>query len=212
MTIEFLSLIKSFASRSKFVERDICGTSIKFYPISPGDLFLMRSVSASLADALGLLFTARGSKATARDSGSLFRTVKEGDATVQENQVDAISKEMAELRTEQATKAYKQLSDLILNRENMEIIARMILSSMRAKDKDDPMAVAQLLEQDISVVKDMLKGMLDASSEAMGQLGKDIGRVLKEGVAPQDQPLEEEEEESEEEQPTMRSVPPSPLK
>lgn len=187
--IQFIELCKTLAGKSKPVEKEVApDTKVLFYPITPGDIFHLKALSSSVADALGLLFTARGQKATARDSETIFRNVKDesedGNGTVDENIVGAVTVEMAELRTKQTQEAYKQLSELVSDRANMEVLAKIILSSLRAQDKADPMAVAQMLELDLPVFMKFVGGMLDASSGAMGQLGKDIGRVLKEGIAP----------------------------
>lgn len=200
--VQFLEIVKGIAQRTKPVERVINEETVRFYPITPFDLYQLRGLSSDIAEAFGLLFTSRGAKATSRDSEAMFRSVKstgEDEGEITENVVGAISVEMAKLRTEQATEAYKKLASLVLERQNMEIIAKIILSSLRAEDKGDPLAAKAMMELDLPVFLKFLGGMLDASGESMGRLGKDIGRVLKDGIAPTSEDNLSEVEESERE-------------
>lgn len=118
------SEIRDLLKTTKSVSVRVGETEIEFFPISVGMLFAIKTLASPLAKALTSLFAD-----TSRDYELIQRDFA---ANGKETVASAIPLDTLRWRAEQREKAIAQFIEAISAKENQDLIARMLMNSMRS--------------------------------------------------------------------------------
>ncbi len=175
----------SFLSKT-FFEADVDGRRVKFYPIGMRTAFRIRGMTAQLFQALQTLF------ATDRDDVTKARTkvvTKEGDYKEDEN-VTALSPELAALRSGQKQDAIQKIVDSLLSEDSSFVLAELLIDSMRDEDFPRPPKTQDLAafvsNVSANCMVEMVMGLVGANKQLFSPLAKwvkEAGGVLKARLA-----------------------------
>lgn len=159
----------SFLSPSGITHK-IAGKDYTFYPISVQMAFRLRTMGSKMMAAFGALFVD-----TSADVGSHNRIVSDSQGSaVNEITVDPIDPRLAEIRAEHKQKAFQSLFDAIVNDDNKEILAEVVMDSLKdvfgegARPSPDEF----LADVPLPVFTEMLIGVFKANKGVLGPLGE----------------------------------------
>lgn len=160
-----------------FEEHEINGTPARFYPVSVGLAFKLRRTAEPIAKALTVLF---------QDKNQDFGTKTTTDKETQQIVIEPLSPTMAEFRAKQSQQAWSDLLGAFTDEENMSVISEIIQDSLR-EDFPDPIPAKEFFARvPMTVMPEMLMGILKANKGVFGPLGKTLENTLsraKESVA-----------------------------
>lgn len=150
----------------------------KFYPISVGLAFKLRSVAKPLTKALTTLLGD-----TKEDTGSIQRVVANAQGTSdQEIVIEPISADLARLRHEQRQKAVEELVEALTAEANLEIVGDILVDSLREDfppgDKSNPTGKQFMAEITLPNVPDLLIGVAKANKGVFGPLVSKVGAMM----------------------------------
>lgn len=177
---DFTKMLDSYFTPKGVLHEVAAGQpSIRFYPISPGLLFQLRSVARPIALALAVLFQDKD-----RDGGRVLRsfrdpkTGEEGTETV----LEPVSVEMAKFRSDEREVAIDRLLDAVADEKTRIILARIVWDSAREDfDRGPGIPSAEQLKQlvdspamTIEAWGALLKGVAKANAGILGPLGEKL--------------------------------------
>jgi len=119
--------------KPKYVESEVNGEKLRFFPISMRLLFRLRDIGKSLAKAIASIFN--------RDEdhvGSTTRNVTEGEQVMQVTEIEAISPELAELREKKRVEAITDVVDTLTDPQSGDVVAEIIMDSLRENFDRNP--------------------------------------------------------------------------
>lgn len=183
-------------------------SDIDFYPVSVGMMFKLRRLAKPLAQAISVL-TAGGAK----DTGQIYRQVGdpvrdadgkpiivgEGDSatTIRDTETiaEAITPELAELRSKQKTEAVESLVSACMDEDNLVIIGSIIMDSMRIPNADRPPAKEFINSIPTDKLPDLILGVGKANKGVFGPLAGKLSPLFTRAQQALDERLSDENEE-----------------
>ena len=163
----------------EFIEHDVQGQLLKFYPISARSAFRIRSLAQPLVQALTVLFTRHDT-----DTAQQSKLNKEGVA--QDVRIEAISADLAAARTKEREKAVGGAINALLNPDNSAVVGMLLADSLR-DDMPRDLGVADAKrfvdEMPLPALKDMLVGLGKANKKVFGPLADRAESLVKKGLA-----------------------------
>jgi hypothetical protein len=162
----------------KGVVREINGKDWKFYPVSVGKLFALRSTISDIVGAFATLF-GKDDGDTSQEHEKIIQG--EGGGTITRTSVGAISPELAKLRTQQREAGARSAVEALMSDKNKLAIARLLADSLRddfERDAPDEEVTAFFDELDISDLYEMVMGFVAANTKVFGPLADRIKATL----------------------------------
>lgn len=146
----------------------------RFYAVSAGMLFKLRTLAKPVAAALTTLLTRNGS-----DEGSVHRQVGGDKETV----VEAIRPDLAALRAKQKQEAVEGLIEAVMAEGNLAVLGEIVIDSMREKflpddRKNHPPAKEFINAVPAPIFTQMLIGVAKANKDTFGPLAGTAGSAL----------------------------------
>jgi hypothetical protein len=167
-----------------FVEHDVCGTRLRFYPNRIGLLHELAEVSKPVAAALAALFADKSGDATSTD-----KTMVQGDTTVRECSLQGVAPEVIRLRADERERAVAALLSAVSDARNRLLLGRLLMDSLRdefpyAVDRP-PAEVEEFLYGsadfpglDVPAVASMVGGWIKANAQVFGDAGKQVAALV----------------------------------
>lgn len=157
---------------------DISGEEVKFYPVSVGKLFELRAIAQPLAKALMTLMAQNGNDSHLHrgsdDEGNPFESVSPP------------TPEIITLRYQQQAESIKELTDALSSEGNLEIVAGIIIDSMRDifphGDKENPKPKEFIAETPAPALPSLLRGVIKANEGVLGKFLGNAGSLLENAV------------------------------
>lgn len=158
-----------------FITHKVGGEDHHFYPISIGLVFKIKTLAEPLAEALSVIFSD-----TDTDSGSKSRRIKDGTADITEMEGHPISVELAKLRVEQRSGAYRKLIESVA--DNRDLFAEIIMDSMRDVWPRTEKIPAVEFHNNVPApaVAQMVMGVIKANKGILGPLAPTLERLMDE--------------------------------
>jgi hypothetical protein len=159
----------------KFVEHEVAGAKIKFWPISVGKAVRLKTVAAPLVDALVILFGGYLDQANTQIS----RRYPTEDGEGSETRVEAMSIETLTLRNGQRSGAIAKAIEALTQPESLAVIGEVLKDSMREVFEDDktpPLEIAAALSP--AELRQALAGLARANAEVFGPFAEGAGKML----------------------------------
>lgn len=164
----------------KRTTHEVSGVEWQFYPISVDCAIKLRSLGGPLVSALTVLF--------ARNSNDVRQIVREFDASAtesagRESVVEAISPELATLRSKERRDALKEAVDTVFDPENKNMVGQVLMDSLRdmfPRDtrRDWPPAQEFMKHFDVVTLREAVVGLIKANVEVFGPFAKKITEVI----------------------------------
>lgn len=174
----------SSAFTPDFVEHEVSGRKLRFYPVTLRCAFQLRALAGPLASALTTLFEGRndsGSKHMEYGQPSEDNTMREfGKETV----INAVSLDVIKFRSSARQQAVQTLVNTLTEQSSQRVLGRLVMDSMRDefpkgstfKDSD----VDEFTENlDVPVFAQMLVGVGKANAGVLGPLAPKVSKRLK---------------------------------
>jgi hypothetical protein len=176
-----------------YIEHDVCGQQVKFWPVSVGLTFELRRIGKPLAKSLSVLFSKN-----ANDNGTqdLIEKDERGNDR-RELTILPISEGLAKIRHEQQTEAIEGLVESLTNPEHAEIVGKLLMDSLREvfpreEKKDWPPVQVFIKELPLPALGAMLAGLAMANQEVLGPLTETVKAKVGEVVTASNRPSDEE--------------------
>ena len=109
-----------------FVEHEVCGQKLRFYPNRVGLLHDLAEVSKPVASALAAIFADRS-----QDAGMQEKISQQGDIVVKETLMQAVSAEIVTLRSKERDGAVGALLTAVSDPRNRILLGRLLMDSLR---------------------------------------------------------------------------------
>ena len=182
-----------------YVDHDVCGRSLRFYPNRIGLLHELAEVSRPLARALSTLFDDRSG-----DAAVSTKHMKQGDTEIKESTVQALSPELLLARAGEREKAISSLIDAVADRRMRLVVGRLLMDSLRDDFSYDRERAADQVEEfldgdgkdypglDTPALVAMVSGWVRANSKVFGDAGERVAALARErlGGLPGESPSE----------------------
>lgn len=173
------------------IQHEINGRPVAFYPVSYYMLSKLRKTAKPIGRALAILTT--GSD---KDTGNIFREFgnpytdekgqiikikgRNGEQTLRDMETiaEAISPDLAITRAEQKAEAADLLLSVFTEPENLEMLAEVILDSLRWEKSERPPAKEFANEVTLPMLSQMIVGVCKANKGVLGPLGEKLGPLF----------------------------------
>mgnify|MGYP006274708185 CR=1 len=169
---------KITAFAPNFITHQVNGEDVRFYAISVGMMFRLKTIGRPLARSLAVLFGKND-----RDQATADRQVGEDREIV----IEAISEGLAKIRHEQKTEAIEGLIDGLTKDNNVEVIGEIIMNSMRdvfpPNDKSNPPAKEFMDSLPAPVLTALIVGVAKANKGVLGPLADQVADQMADSVA-----------------------------
>jgi hypothetical protein len=181
---------------------EVGGVKQKFYPVSVGMVFELKRLGNDLVSALALMFAN-----TDKDAKYIHKTIttKDGD-TESTITTDPISFETMQYRDDQKARSWNKAVDAIFAPENAEVVAKVIMDSLRevfprcpitGKFADDVKPSEFINAMPLPLLGAFIKGVCMANKDVLGPLAPKAKSILglaesklRESLAPDQKPSE----------------------
>jgi len=164
------------------VDHPVQGKVFTFYPISVKTAWSIRSTAQSLMQALSTLLTKRDG-----DRAESQKTQKKQGLETQDIHIDAIDKELAELRTKEREKAVGDAIRSLLDPDNSLVIGMLLVDSLRDVFSGQQLSKDEIKrfvdEMPLPAMSDMLVGLAKGNKSVFGPLAGKAEGLLKRGLA-----------------------------
>lgn len=163
----------------EFIEQNVQGQILKFYPICVRTSFRIRSVAQPIARALTVLMTRH-------DTDTAQHSKANKDGVIQDVKMDAISADLAAARTSEREGAVGRAIGALLDPDNAAVLGIMLADSLR---DDLPRNIATVDakkfvdEMPLPALTEMLTGLARANKKVFGPLLKKAEGLVKQGLA-----------------------------
>lgn len=205
-----MSWKKRFFRERTFVERDVQGVKMRFYPNRLRALSEIRDISKPVATAINTLLSGGD-----RDMSSVVEETNDEAEQFYNQKVstEALSKEMAEYRNASRNDAIEVLIDTLCDQHNQVLLGRLWMDSLQDEFPYDKKRSSADVEEwlfgddedynglDLPIMVDICAGWLAANGKSFGDSGESLGRLLKQRVTALKQ-----EDSSETKEPTSSTV------
>ena len=170
---------KSFIGSTNYVEHEVGGEELKFFPLSVTVMFKLRRVALPLPAALSTLFAPNNTDFTVIQRE--FSDDGEGGRG-KEIITEAISPQLAALRTKERTEALEQAIGALTDEQNAEVVGAVIMDCLREDfprgSKENPKPGEFIHELDLPCMIECLKGVAKANREVLGPLADRVQSVI----------------------------------
>ena len=180
-----------------FIEHEVGTQTLKFYPVSVGMAFKLRTIGKPIARSLSILFSN-----TDRDVGTKDSEVTNEDGS-KDRQIEIlpISDGLAKIRHEQRIDAIDGIVTALTEEKNAEVVAQIIMDSLcEVFPKDDkkkwPPALEFINSMPVPVLGAMIMGIIQANKDVFGPLADKVTEAAQNAVARfkvEEKPVEEKE-------------------
>lgn len=171
-------------AKKVYVDHEVRGEKLRFYPNRIGVLGDLAEVSRHLARAMTVLFSN-----DREDTAAVTERYREGAADVERTTVEAISPELAAERLRQKREAVDELVDAFGDPRTCMALGRCLMDSLRdefefRKDRG-PAEVEEFLyggEQggiDAAMLAEMVQGWIRANSRVFGDVGERMAGLVR---------------------------------
>lgn len=157
------------------IEHEVNGEMLTFYPVSMGTLFKVKSIGKPLAKALAILFDDKN-----RDYGTVNRSMRSEDGAGVDTEIiiDAVTVDMATLRSKQKEESIEGLIDALLDDDAKKTIGALIVESIKKsehfKDVDMPSPLEFMNTIPADSIIDFLTGVAKANKGVLGPLAETL--------------------------------------
>jgi hypothetical protein len=170
-----------------FVDHDVAGTKLRFFPNRVGLLHELAEVSKPVASAMAALFADRSA-----DVGSTEKVMTQGDTIIRECSVQGASPEILKMRSQEREKAVNSLVDALSDPRNRLLVGRLLMDSLRDEfpySADRPPAeVEEFLYGDrasyegldLPILSDLIGGWIKANARVFGKAGESVAALARE--------------------------------
>ncbi len=172
-----------------FVEHDVCGSKLRFYPNRVGLLHELAEVSKPIAAALASLFADQRNDAAVTDE-----TMVQADTTIRKSTVQAVAPEVLRLRAEERERAIGSMIDAVSDQRNRLLLGRLLMDSLREDFPYDRERSSEQVEEflygdgkpdgypglDAPALAAMVAGWIKANSKVFGAAGEQIAAAARE--------------------------------
>ncbi|MCP4612154.1 MAG: hypothetical protein GY845_25950 [Planctomycetes bacterium] len=171
----------AFLRQTKAVEQEVNGKKEKFYPVAVGSLMELKLLEGKVLANLGVLFGNKDKDATQQTRNREIKDEKVADWCQ-----ESIAVDLAQFRSEERKGAIEGLIDGFFSGDNMNVLAVLIMSSMR--DKFDPEDNKVTPEQFLGSVAaqpmvEMTKGLISANAGVLAPFFEKLLGYLKGATA-----------------------------
>lgn len=179
-----------FTFRTKhYIEHDVCGTTMRFYPNRMALLSEVRDLSAPVAKAISVLFADES-----RDSGTAVKRHREGEFYMEDITTEPISEEMATYRQNERERAIETIFNTLADKRSVIVLGRLLMDSLRDefpyKSDRDALEVEEFLygEEgsdseyrgiDMPTLVALFGGWLKANQKVFGDTGERMVGVVR---------------------------------
>lgn len=188
----------------RYVESEVAGNALKFYPNSIKRLVQLKGMTTTVADALTKLFT------RAEGNSEVVEEDLEGEDGFKQHRtvIAAPSIEILQHQAAEKTRLIERLVGLLLDEANHVLLGSIIMDSLRddcdRNFKPDD-AIEFMSSLDAGSFSECMIGVMKANARSLGPLGKAIAAKIKGWteaaiaaqqvqVQPEETPVESEEE------------------
>ena len=151
-------------SNPPYIEHNVGDKSHNFYQTSAWMALRLKSLGASVAKLLGLIFS------NDKDNTIVYRQAENFSETINE----AINPALADTRFKQKENAAESVIEALMSDKNAFVVADLIMDSMRDDfsrvTKERPSPGEFLQETPLPALVDMLMGVAKANKDALGPL------------------------------------------
>jgi hypothetical protein len=171
--------------QSQFVDHEVQGSKLRFYPNRIRVLHVLADVSRPVAAALASLFADQS-----RDSALNEKTMTEGETLIRESSVAAVSVDTIKMRAKEREDAIAKLVDAVSDKRNRLLIGQLLMDSLREEfpahtDRPVPEVEEFLYGDgegyegiDLPTMGEMLTGWIKANSKVFGPVGEQVAARL----------------------------------
>lgn len=163
-----------------YIEHEVGGETLKFWPVSLGVAVKLRAIGAPLAEALSILFAP-----TDNDATVIIREFEGGDGG-KEKVVEAVDPKLAEMRDKQRADALSKAIKTLSDSKNLGVIGEIIMDSMREnfpKSEPRPPGLEVMNELPLKPLKEIIMGIVKANKDVLGPFAEKaqerLGQVIK---------------------------------
>lgn len=160
------------------VDITIGDETIRMFPLSLKATFKLQTIAGPLLEAVTVLVT--------RNEGDTRSEVDhDKNGKPSKIRVDAVSADMAKLRTEQRKAAVRKAAEVLLDPRNAEVLGYILADSLRddfARDTQMPEKVEFVEAMPIGVLAQMITGLFKANKKVFGPLAGSAGGLLEKGL------------------------------
>jgi len=164
-----------------FVEHEVQGTKLHFYPISVKFIFELKTLGKPIAQALATLFSDKEN-----DTGTTIKNVEDSKKGLKENEtvIVPVSVEIAVLRDQQKQGAFEALFEALSEQDNAMLLGRMLMDSLRedfndTEREDRNLALDFIKDMDFAVLRDMITGLVKSNAKVLGPLEDIVAQFSK---------------------------------
>lgn len=161
-----------------YIEHPVGGEPQKFWPLSIGAVFKLRRFAPPVAATLATLFDNKRN-----DFGQVHREVPDKHGTSRETIIEPIARDLAELRHEKGKKAWEELLGTFTDTETMELIAELIMDSLRLEGNDRPPAKEFMSAVPLTTLYDLMMGVIEANKGVLGPFSDQISQLSSQAIA-----------------------------
>jgi len=184
-----MSKFKRFTFRGKrYIEHDVAGNTLHFYPNRMALLEEARDLSAPVAKAVSVLFADES-----KDNSSAVKRHHEGEFYMEDITTDAITVEMAEHRQSERDKAIDQILSSLADARSLILLGRLFMDSLREEFEYKRNRPAQEVEEflygeegeewnglDAPDLIQLFSGWMKANSKVFGDVGEKMVGLVRE--------------------------------
>lgn len=156
------------------ITKQINNKDVDFYPLSLRATLKIKTLAKPIATALAVLFA--DTKTDIAKTTEEFQNVPEGLVSSKLN-LQAISTDLAKMRSDQKQKAFADLVDAFLDEKNMDALTEIVLDSLRIKASAQD-AKGYQNEWDVTMMVELLKGVLEANVRVFGPLAVKVKEAM----------------------------------
>lgn len=165
------------------VTEEINGRKWTFFMCSVATCARLAPVLSRLAGHVSTLLTPNN-----KDQGGTEETYVEGGTTVSKTEYHPINPDLARLRTAQREKAVQGAISELLDGKNCAAIGRLLMDSLRddfprSETRTDEQCAHFVESMDAPILVQFLRGLMRANGRMFGDLGKELGRVVRQKAA-----------------------------
>lgn len=182
--------MQTVAFTDPFVEVDVGDGKRKFYPLSIRTAFRLRAVGKPLARAFASLFSGVG-----QETGRVKRVRSDGGSFEREVVHTAIDPKLAEVKLAARERTMNDLIDAITDPANGEVLAAVVMDSMRDDYPRKPSKAdidAFIDRTSIVQAKALLLGVAEANKDVFGPLAARLSASAPNADSPVNDPVASE--------------------
>jgi hypothetical protein len=166
-----------------YIEHEVGGETLHFYPVSVGMAFKLRTIGRPLARSLAVLF---GNKD--QDHGTRDAEVTDAEGSSRQIIIEPISDGLAKIRFEQRAEAIDGIIGALTDEKNATVVAEILMDSLadtfpKNDRKSWPPPEEFIARMPLTVLGEMLFGLMKANKDVLGPLTEKVMAATENAVA-----------------------------